>query len=143
MDPFAAAGRPIRFYAPSIGVDAYVEAVGLTSDRSMDVPRQWMNVGWYSAGAYPGETGNAVIAGHLDSSTGGPAVFWDLDKLQPGDEVTVTYENGDQYTFRVTGSQTYPHDAEGPMVASIFVVVFTTLDPEKTVKLDAGAGAIQ
>lgn len=160
-DPFASAGRPVRMAIPRLGVDANVESVGLTADRAMDVPKAWANVGWYENGFRPGEVGNAVIAGHLDTNTGGPAVFWSLDTLQPGDEVTVTYENGDVYTFMVESSETYQHDTEGPIIERIFggsltpdlnlitcdgawdhgqatyshrLVVFTTLEPDKTVR---------
>ncbi len=158
-DPFVAAGAPVLLEMPSIGVAAPIEQVGLTPDRAMGVPKKWMDAGWYEDGFYPGESGNAVIAGHLDSNTGGPAVFWDLDKLGPGDEVIVTYENGDRYTFVVQTQETYPYDTEGPVIESIFggsltadlnlitcdgawsngkatyshrLVVFTTLVPEKT-----------
>lgn len=119
-DPFAAAGRPQRLEIPAIQVDADIEQVGLTSQGAMDVPKAWMNAAWYQLGVRPGEPGNAVIAGHLDSSTGGPAVFWDLNLLQPGDLVHVTYENGDRLTFAVEGSQVYQHDADTQVIESIF-----------------------
>jgi sortase (surface protein transpeptidase) len=160
-DPFQATGAPALLEIPAIGVSAAIEHVGLTARREMDVPKGWMNVGWYQPGFYPGEPGNAVIAGHLDATGGGPAIFWDLDKLVPGDEVIVTYGNGDRYTFAVQGRQTYAHDTKDPAImGSIFgssltpdlnlitcdgawnrghatysdrLVVFTTLLPEKTV----------
>lgn len=119
-EPLADAGPPVRVAIPAIGVDAEVEYVGLTPDRAMDVPKGWMNVGWYRNGFLPGELGNSVIAGHLDSSTGGPAVFWDLNKLVPGDEIVVTFENGSQRRFSVEADKVYDHDAEGPIIDSIF-----------------------
>jgi sortase (surface protein transpeptidase) len=160
-DPFEAAGRPVRLEIPAIGVDSYIETVGLTPDQAMDVPKEWANTGWYELGYRPGELGNAVIAGHLDSSTGGPAVFWDLHMLQAGDEVVVSYENGDRYTFIVQSGELFDHDANGPVIESIFGksltpdlnlitcdgawnrgqatyshrrVIYTTLAPELTVR---------
>ncbi len=165
-DPMAAAGQPTRLEIPAIGVDAPVELVGLTPERAMDVPKGWMNAGWYRNGFLPGELGNSVIAGHLDTSTGGPAVFWDLGQLVPGDEVHVTYEDGSRRSFVVEASKIYDHDAEGAIIESIFgksltadlnlvtcdgawdhgaatyakrLVVFTTLMPERTVS----AGALE
>jgi sortase (surface protein transpeptidase) len=159
-DPMADTGPPTRVEIPAIGVDATVEQVGLTPDRAMDVPKGWMNVGWYENGFYPGEPGNSVIAGHLDTSTGGPAVFWDLNQLIPGDEITVTYENGSRLTFVMVDNRVYNYDAQGAIIESIFgksltpdlnlvtcdgawdqglatyakrLVVFTTLVPEKSV----------
>lgn len=155
-----AAGGPARLEIPAIGVDAYIEHVGLTADQAMDVPSEWGHVGWFDEGFRPGEPGNAVMAGHLDSAAGGPAVFWDLDKVAVGDQVIVTYENGDRYTFVVEDWRLYDHDAQGSIIDSIFgrsqtadlnlvtcdgawdhgaatytkrFVLFTTLVPELTV----------
>ncbi len=119
-DPFEAAGDPIRLEIPAIQVDALIESVGLTPQDAMDVPKGWMNAGWYHKGFRPGEAGNAVIAGHLDSNTGGPAVFWALNQLLPGDDVFVTYSSGLRLQFQVEGNQVYNHDAQGQIIDSIF-----------------------
>lgn len=100
---------PKTLEIPAIGVKAPVEEVGLTSDGSMDVPKQWDDVGWYEYGPPPGQTGNAAIAGHLDSTTA-PAVFWHLGSLKPGDKVIVTLANAQQITFVVTQTVSYPWD---------------------------------
>jgi len=161
-DPLAEAGAPLRLEVPALGIDSFVEHVGLTPDRAMDVPKGFDNVGWYMHGARPGEVGNAVIAGHLDTTSGGPAVFWDLDRLLPGDEVHVTYENGDRYTFVVQDAREFEYDAEGEAIDVVFgasrtpdlnlitcrgdwdrgratyskrLVVFTELAPERTVRV--------
>lgn len=160
-DPLVSAGRLVQIQIPAIGVVALVEHVGLTADGAMDTPDGWMNVAWFQDGFKPGQAGNAVVAGHLDSRSGGPAVFWNLNQLQPGDEVTVSYENGDRYTFAVQDMEVLPYDVQGDAVTSIFgpsqtsdlnlitcngdwdrgkatytqrLVVYTTLLPEKTVR---------
>lgn len=58
---------PAVIEIPSIGVKAPVEEVGLLGDGEMDVPAGFDTTGWYGAGFMPGEPGNAVIAGHVDS----------------------------------------------------------------------------
>ena len=55
-------GNPVYIQIPSIGVDAPVERVTLTSDGSMDVPGDPGNAGWYALGPRPGEAGSAAIA---------------------------------------------------------------------------------
>jgi len=90
-------------------VDAPVELVGTTPDGAMDVPKEWNDVGWFDKGYRPGLPGSAVMAGHLDSTTD-KAVFWDLGKLKPGDQVLVKREDGSQASFTVTGSDVYPFD---------------------------------
>ncbi|SCE83026.1 Sortase family protein [Micromonospora viridifaciens] len=59
-------------------------------------------------GASPGEAGNAVIVGHVDSAKLGPAVFFNLGALQPGDAISVAREDGSTATFTVESVKSYP-----------------------------------
>ena len=99
-------GAPVRLKIPSIKVDAAVEHVGLTEDAAMDTPKDYANVAWYNLGPKPGEPGNAAISGHVDSKRG-PAVFWDLRRLKPGDEVYVVGDDGVERRFVVTVLEFY------------------------------------
>jgi sortase (surface protein transpeptidase) len=98
---------PVRVQIPSIGVDSGLEDLGLGAQGELDPPKEWQSAGWYEDGVVPGAVGPAVIAGHVDSGSG-PAVFVDLAKLVPGDEVQVTLSTGAVETFRVTGSERTP-----------------------------------
>src|SRR5947209_4775978 len=60
---------PTQLLIPAIHVDAPVEQVGTTEDGAMDVPKEWEDVGWFEKGYRPGQSGSAVVAGHLDSTT--------------------------------------------------------------------------
>lgn len=100
-------GAPVELYIPKIGVQAPIESVGLDSEGRMDVPKVAANAGWFNQGYKPGEKGNAVIAGHLDSETGAPAIFWNLSQLNSGDEIVVKDEFGNNLRYVVTGKQTF------------------------------------
>jgi sortase (surface protein transpeptidase) len=89
--------------------EAAVEHIGLAPDGAMDVPGRYDTVGWYNLGARPGEVGNAVMAGHLDSKTG-PAIFWRLKELRPGDEIAVLGDDGAERRFAVRMTESYPYD---------------------------------
>lgn len=102
---------PHTFTIPKLGIHTTIEAVGLDSEKKMDVPKNADNVAWYNLGHAIGSNGSAVIAGHYDKGTGAPAVFYDLSKLSSGDKIEVTMNNGKRYTYLVTKIQTYPHDA--------------------------------
>lgn len=104
-------GLPANLKIPKIGVDAPVEPVGLDRDGKMGVPSNADLVGWYKLGVKPGERGNAVFAGHLDTVTGAPAVFYNLSKLEVGDEIISTDISGRQYVFKVTDKQTYLYNS--------------------------------
>ncbi len=104
------AGLPVRISIPSIGVDAQMEFVGLDTEGKMDVPKDFDNVGWFELGYRPGEKGNAVMAGHLDTAYGGTAVFYRLKELTSGDEIYVYDEEGNELRFIVTGVEIFPFD---------------------------------
>ncbi|WP_404461177.1 class F sortase [Sutcliffiella horikoshii] len=107
--------EPHRIEIPSIGVDALVEQVGVIENGQMEVPESFETVGWYNEGPMPGERGNSVISGHVDSRNG-PAVFFELKNLEAGDEIIVSNEAGESLTYVVDRIETYPED-ESPVEA--------------------------
>jgi LPXTG-site transpeptidase (sortase) family protein len=109
-DIFEQAGVPVMIEIPAIDVVAPVEQVGRLPSGQMDVPKIAANVAWFDESALPGQTGRtSVIAGHLDSPTG-PAVFYKLRMLVPGDEMVVRYANGDRHVFVVSDKERYFSD---------------------------------
>jgi hypothetical protein len=101
------AARPVRLEIPAIGVDAKIIRLGLNADRSLEVPTNFFEAGWWSGGPRPGEAGAAVIAGHVDSQTG-PAAFYRLRDLRPHDTIFVERRDGTRARFTVLGSEHYP-----------------------------------
>lgn len=99
-----AVGRPLRVRIPAIGVDAPLVPLGLNDDGTLEVPR-YEEAGWYAGGTRPGDVGPAVIAAHLDSTTG-PAVFHRLEDLRVGNTVHVEYRDV-TVTFSVEESRSY------------------------------------
>ncbi|WP_425412728.1 class F sortase [Micromonospora halophytica] len=96
------ASRPVSVAVPAIRVDAPVAPVGQARDGSIDVPplNRHHETGWYDRGPTPGEPGRAIIVGHVDSKSG-PAVFYDLRKLKPGDTIEVTRDDRRVVVFTV------------------------------------------
>jgi hypothetical protein len=106
-----ARSAPIQIVIPKIGVDTtFVPPLGLNPDKTVSVPDNYIQVGWYSGGATPGEVGPSVILGHVDSFEG-PAVFYKLGKLEAGDEVTITRADGTIAVFEVIDTERYSQDA--------------------------------
>jgi len=110
---FDVPSRPARLLIPAIGVDANIQSVGLSwkNDGTMGIPTNFTDVAWYNLGPRPGMPGSAVIAGHLDGKNVKEAVFYDLDKLNPGDLVEVIDRAGETSRFQVIETKTYEHDA--------------------------------
>lgn len=104
-----AKSKPVRLQIPAIGVDSPLMDLGLKSDGTMQVPPAGFPAGWYTGAPTPGEVGPAIIAGHVDWN--GPAVFYRLRDLKPGDTVSVTREDGIVAVFRVTQVQQFAKNA--------------------------------
>ena len=106
---------PWTVSAPSVGLAA--DLVTLSGPGgpagigglSLPVPplaRAASDAGWYNFTAVPGGAGNAVIVGHVDTYTG-PAVFYNLYQLRPGDQVYVDAD-GTRRRFDVTSVREMP-----------------------------------
>lgn len=93
-----------------IGVNATIMPLGLNSDGTIQVPSldQAQQAGWYQLGPSPGQVGNSVIVGHVDSYAMGPAVFFRLGELRPQDRIEVTRADGTVARFTVDGVKSYP-----------------------------------
>lgn len=112
--PILEIAKPSRLIIEKIGVDTSIEHVGLAVDGRMDVPKEDMNVAWYQLGSIPGAKGSAVLAGHFDNPTGGPAIFFRLNELKAGDSIKVVAEDNTITEFTVTNIQVYK-DATFPI----------------------------
>lgn len=102
--PTAAATASLsRLVIPAIGLDVPIVSVGIVTlevdgqpVQTWDVPR-WRAVGWHQSSVLPGQVGNTVLNGH-QSGYGG--VFQSLERLQPGDEITL-YAGDAEYRYRI------------------------------------------
>lgn len=114
--PQAAVGLPrsvpTRIAIPKIKVDAHVRELGVNPDGTLAVPplERAQDAGWYRLGPSPGEIGNAVVVGHVDSRHTGPAVFYRLGALRPGDTITLSRADGTVVRFRVDGVRSFPKE---------------------------------
>ena len=100
---------PTRVRIPTIGVDSGLVDLGVDDERRLVPPEDFATAGWFTGGPAPGAPGPAVIAGHVDSYRG-PAVFFELADLAPGDEVLVDRADGSTERFEVQSVDRYPKD---------------------------------
>ncbi|HUK69147.1 MAG TPA: class F sortase [Streptosporangiaceae bacterium] len=105
--------RPVHVDIPAIGVHARVIALGQNADGSVQVPALSTPLlsGWFDQGPAPGQRGPAVLLGHVDSAWTGPAVFYRLGDLRPGESVSVTRADHSVAVFRIYSVALYPKDA--------------------------------
>jgi hypothetical protein len=103
---------PVSVEIPAIGVNSPLLHLGVNSDGTMQVPSLVTSsdeAAWYKYSATPGQIGPSVIEGHVDSYQG-PAVFFRLGALRPGDRIDVRLADGITAIFRVTGVREYLKD---------------------------------
>jgi len=96
-----------RLLIPKIGVDAPFSDKVVPPDGQMPIPNSWDDVAYYDfsqfpdLGGLPGNGGNIVLAGHVDYIRHGPAVFWRLHELEPGDVVTIRMNDSTEYNYKI------------------------------------------
>ena len=98
---------PKTLNIPRLGINTKVQSVGLNFNDEMDVPSNNDDVAWFELGVAPGRKGSAVIAGHLNGRSGEPAVFWDIHKLEIGNDIYVVDNGGNEKHFQVTAVEKY------------------------------------
>jgi Sortase domain len=103
---------PVAVDIPAIGVHTSLLRLGISPGGTIAVPAlpaQAARAAWYRYSATPGQIGTSVIEGHVDSYQG-PAVFFRLGALMPGDRISVRLADGVTAVFRVTGVRLYSKD---------------------------------
>jgi sortase (surface protein transpeptidase) len=103
--------EPVRVEIPRIGVSSGLRKLGKKKDGTVNVDPDalpWGVAGWYTGSPRPGDPGSAVIMGHVDSKASGPAVFYRLRELRPGDQIQVTRADGSVVRFAVDRTAQYP-----------------------------------
>ena len=108
VDP-ASVPVPVSVAVPAIGVASELVDLGIAADGSAEVPVDYDLAGWFSGGGRPGSRGPTVLLGHVDS-TAGPAVFYALRDLAPGDVVEVGVADGSTARYAVTGAEQVAKD---------------------------------
>lgn len=85
---------------PSIGVRGYIQSVGIDQKGLIAVPTNVHLAGWYINSSKPGKEGLSIIDGHRDGTTIG-GIFRKLETLSKGDNISIEYGDGSEYTFEV------------------------------------------
>ena len=107
--PLLQRSLPVSVGIPAIGVYSKLLHLGVNSNGTLRVPSLHTQAGeaaWYKYSATPGQIGASVIVGHVDTYRG-PAVFFRLGALRPGDSIDVTLADRVTAVFRVTGVRRY------------------------------------
>ena len=96
-----ARSAPASIEIPAVRVRAKIVPLGEARDGSIAVPslKTPFVTGWFDRGPTPGSPGASVILGHVDVDGFGPAIFYNLGRLRPGNRVYVRLRSGHTAIF--------------------------------------------
>jgi LPXTG-site transpeptidase (sortase) family protein len=97
---------PVQMLIDKAAVDAPVEQMDIVDGVMLNPSGPWV-VSWYHDLGRLGEGGNVVMAGHVDYWDVGPAVFWNLTQLAPGDGIRVVAEGGQEFAYALEWTKNY------------------------------------
>lgn len=100
-------GKPHGLFIPELGLAAQIEPVGEDFLGRMALPTEIDNVSWWEHGAKPGQTGTAVLAGHVDTPTGDYGIFYPLYNLKPGDQIQIVDVYHQYHVYQVVANHLY------------------------------------
>ncbi|WP_167166457.1 class F sortase [Saccharomonospora amisosensis] len=103
--------RPTKVSIPKIGANSSLLAVAVNTKGEIAVPpaENPMQAAWYRLSPVPGETGPAIVLGHVDGG-GEPGIFNRLHELAAGDEILVERSDGERLRFVVDHSLQVPKE---------------------------------
>ncbi len=95
---------PKKIKIPSIGVNAFIQKVGIDQNKEVAVPNNLFMVGWFIDTVRPGDKGLSLIVGHV-SGRRNDGIFKELEKFKQGDEYSVELGDGTAIKYKVIGKQ--------------------------------------
>lgn len=94
--------EPISLMIPDLGVESPVVTTAMDANRSIVVPEDVMETGWYDGSRRLGASyGSTVIVGHRDSASQGSGALFGIEEIPLGSTITVTAQDGTPHEFIV------------------------------------------
>lgn len=127
--PVPASPRTLAF--PGQGATARILPVGVLPSGALQLPANPQRIGWWAAGALPGEDqGTVVLAGHMDGQRRA-STMRALLAVEPGDRVEVVDGVGGVHAYRITERALAP-------VRRVDPALFTREGPPRLVLITCG-----
>ncbi|MHC6229127.1 class F sortase [Arthrobacter sp. MMS24-T111] len=103
------ASVPVRVQVPSIGVDAGLIPLGKQANGEIQTPsgEPGSPGGWYQDSPTPGQTGSAIILGHVNATNSDVGLFYRLHEVTPGQDITITRADHTAAVFTVDKVDVY------------------------------------
>lgn len=112
-----AANDPKKIIIPSLGIDNYIQNVGVDQNHEIAVPNNTHLAGWFVDSVRPGDKGLSIIDGHLNGRQR-DGVFANLENIQEGAEISVAFGDNSTRQFRVAKVVTVDTDKAAEVLFS-------------------------
>ncbi|MFZ1301811.1 MAG: class F sortase [Candidatus Microsaccharimonas sp.] len=104
-----AADAPRVLTIDALGIRSRIMPMTVNASNAIQAPVNIFDSGWYKGSANPGTKGAALIDGHASGATR-QGLFAYLDKLEPGDKITIERGSGQVLTYAVVHEEVVPLD---------------------------------
>ncbi len=101
---------PVHIDIPNLSISTDITPVGLTAQNVMEVPADTTKIGWFTGSPKPGESAPraSILTGHFDTTSGTPAIFYQLETIEFGDEIQIRSSDGTLFSFTVMDVVSHP-----------------------------------
>lgn len=100
---------PKKIIIPSLGIDGYIQNVGVDQNKEIAVPDNIHIAGWFDQTVRPGQKGLSIIDGHVDGQKS-DGIFTSLSDIEPGSEIRIEFGNGSTKSFTALATNTVDAD---------------------------------
>jgi sortase (surface protein transpeptidase) len=121
------AEQPKKIRIASLGIDAFVQNMGVDQNNQIAVPTNVHLAGWFNQSALPASSGIAVIVGHVSGRENG-GVFKDLGNIRIGTVVNVEQGDGTLRGYEVVSLRTVKESEATSYIFSAEVGVASQLN---------------
>lgn len=103
------ASVPVQIDVPSVGINAALTPLGKQANGEIQTPsgEPGSPGGWYQDSPTPGQTGSAIILGHVNATTSDVGLFYRLHEVTPGQDITITRADHTAAVFTVDKVDVY------------------------------------
>lgn len=102
------ANDPKKIVIESVGIEGFVQNVGIDQNNQIAVPNNVHKAGWFVDTVRPGEKGLSIIDGHIDGRTSNDAIFKNLPNVSVGDEVKIMFGDNSIKVFSIVSKTEAP-----------------------------------
>ena len=97
------ANDPKYITIASVGVEGFLQKVGVDQNKQIAVPNNVYMAGWFNETPRPGEAGNSIIDGHVTGRVN-KGIFEKLTGVKIGDDIKVEFGDGSSKSFKAKKS---------------------------------------